>query len=479
MKNIFKHMAWVLIAGLAMTACSPEDFTGANGNLPQASDYADNFKVIVDQSTNYANFEFTSAPGVTPVWIIDGASYSSAFSLSKYYRKKGSYTVECKVKNANGISDGTVVKTFVVEKTKMTGFGGFVEDSNYNFFKGLELPNNPGNNDNPAHNPAFWYAPGWNMIDAPRCVLSKGAYTITLPEATTDQWQAQMAINTGLSISADKHYDFSVIVTSSTAHKNVKVKICQADNDNIILMDKNFALDAGEPKALWGSDLEIYSADPEKIPVTDFSNVKVVFDFGGNAENTEVSIESFVLKDHANDDGTEVPDDTPEPTWVAIDSEDNIWNSATFTNSFYYANEDWSGRPNPEMTVDGRAYTFIFPLATALQWQNQVLFNTDLTADTETTYDFCVTLVANKAIGGVTVKLVQTDEVDENGEPVKHDNNYFFAEQIKLEADTDYKFWVSEKKAPEAMHAISLVLDFGGNPDDTKVTVKDIIFQKH
>ncbi len=48
-----------------MTACSPEDFTGANGDIPQASDYADNFKVTVDQSTNYANFEFTSAPGIT------------------------------------------------------------------------------------------------------------------------------------------------------------------------------------------------------------------------------------------------------------------------------------------------------------------------------------------------------------------------------------------------------------------------------
>ena len=81
-------MAGVLIASFAMTACSPEDFTGANGDIPQASDYADNFKVTVDQSTNYANFEFTSAPGITPVWIIDGATYSSAFSLSKYYRKK-------------------------------------------------------------------------------------------------------------------------------------------------------------------------------------------------------------------------------------------------------------------------------------------------------------------------------------------------------------------------------------------------------
>ena len=106
MKNIFKYIAGVLVAGFAMTSCSPEDFTGANGNIPQASDYTDNFKVTVDQTTNYANFEFTSAPGVSPIWIIDGA-YQASYGFSKYYRKKGSYTVECKVKNANGISDGS------------------------------------------------------------------------------------------------------------------------------------------------------------------------------------------------------------------------------------------------------------------------------------------------------------------------------------------------------------------------------------
>lgn len=89
-------MAGVLVAGFAMTSCSPEDFTGANGNIPQASDYTDNFKVTVDQTTNYANFEFTSAPGVSPIWIIDGA-YQASYGFSKYYRKKGSYTVECKV----------------------------------------------------------------------------------------------------------------------------------------------------------------------------------------------------------------------------------------------------------------------------------------------------------------------------------------------------------------------------------------------
>ena len=109
-----------------------------------------------------------------------------------------------------------------------------------------------------------------------------------------------------------------------------------------------------------------------------------------------------------------------------------------------------------------------------LQWQNQVLFNTDLTADTETTYDFCVTLNPNVDLKNVTVKLVQTDEPDK-----KHDENYFFVKQADILANEDNKVWVSNVSAPEAMHAISLVLDFGGNPANTEVSVKNVIFQTH
>lgn len=168
MKNIFKYIAGVLVAGFAMTSCSPEDFTGANGNIPQASDYTDNFKVTVDQTTNYANFEFTSAPGVSPIWIIDGA-YQASYGFSKYYRKKGSYTVECKVKNANGISDGSITKTFEIEKTIMNGFGGFVEDSEFNMFKGVTF--------NVA---SFYYAPGWGQIADPKYTYQNGAFVVSL-----------------------------------------------------------------------------------------------------------------------------------------------------------------------------------------------------------------------------------------------------------------------------------------------------------
>ncbi|TWV11324.1 hypothetical protein FQ707_10985 [Bacteroidaceae bacterium HV4-6-C5C] len=465
MKNIFKYMAGVLIAsaGFAMAACSPEEYTGANGNIPQVSDYSDNFKVSVDQETNNAKFEFTSAPGVTPVWIIDGTSYSSAYNFIKYYRKKGSYTVECKVKNANGISDGSVVKTFEVEKTKMTGFPGFVEDSQYNLFKGIELPNNPGNNDDPTHNPGFWYAPGWSQIAAPQCVLSKGAYTVTLPTATTDRWQAQMAIKTGLAISAGKHYDFSVILTSNVAHKGVKVKICQADNDNLILLDKDFALEAGEPKALWGSDLE----------GADMSNVKIVFDFGGNASNTEINIESFVLKDHANDDGTKVPNQLATP--FDYNDAGNIWKAVdtnkAFTEETYFGDANWNAIPaTPAITHEGSKHTIIIPVATpAEEWHAQWKLYTELPAAANATVDFSLKVNSSIKLPGMTVKL--TDPVD--------DGNFFFAVREALPSG-DYVFRIENAKlAKDAdVQKLLLVFDFGGAPEGAVITVSDITLIK-
>lgn len=116
-------MAYALLGGLMLGACSAEEFSGANGELPDIVDYADKFNIAVDQETNTAKFSFDGTSGVTPVWVIDGA-YSSEFNLSKYYRKKGTYDVECFVKNRNGISKESVRKLFSIEKTKMNGFGG-------------------------------------------------------------------------------------------------------------------------------------------------------------------------------------------------------------------------------------------------------------------------------------------------------------------------------------------------------------------
>ena len=269
-----------------------------------------------------------------------------------------------------------------------------------------------------------------------------------------------------------KNYDFSVILTASVAHSNVTVKLVDSTDDgNFYFEQKGIKLEANEPLCFWKSNM----------PGIDIANLKLVFDFGGNAAGTDMTIESIVLKDHANDDGTEVPviDETPEPTWVAVDSKDNLWNGMTYVNKFFYANSDWSPKPNPALVIDGRSYSLSFPEATAEAWQNQFSFETDLTADTETAYDLHVILYSTVDLKNVTVKLVQTNEVDEDGKEIKHDGNFFFDKKVDLVADSEKAVWAASVKAPEAMHAISLVFDFGGNPANTDVTIKDIIFQKH
>ena len=155
MNKIFRLLGFVPMMLLVLASCSPEDFSAPNGNIPEASDYEDNVEVTVDQETNYAYFNFKSSPGVSPVWIIDG-TYNGNFSAQKYYRKAGTYTVECKVKNANGISDGSIVKTFTINKTVMNGFGGFDAASDKNLFKNATVTRAAG-----------YYAPGWSQIADP------------------------------------------------------------------------------------------------------------------------------------------------------------------------------------------------------------------------------------------------------------------------------------------------------------------------
>ena len=212
------------LAALALVACSPDEYSGADPNgVPQVNDYADAFKVTVDQSTNQAHFTFDpSVQGITPVWIINGSRYSSSYSDSAYYRKAGDYTVECKVKNRNGISDGSIIQTFHVNKTKMNGFAGFVADSKFNMWRQEEAS---------AHKPnTFFYAPGWSQIADPNYSMDGYDYeNITLPKATSEQWQAQMHLPSNISLSAANNYDFSVILTSNTDHNGVTIKVTDVE----------------------------------------------------------------------------------------------------------------------------------------------------------------------------------------------------------------------------------------------------------
>ncbi len=454
MKKIYGYIGSVLLTTamiLGMIACSPDSFPTPNeAGIPIASEYVDAIQIEVDQETNYVTFSFT-AEGVMPVWIIDGSTYSTEFSMRRYYRRAGDYSVEVKIANANGISDGAITKTFQVDKTIMSGFGGFVYESEFNLWTKATIDA-----------PTFWYAPGWEQIADPAYTLSAdGTYTVTLPEATTDTWQAQMAIETNIVTQSTSNYDFSVILTSTIDHPGVMVKLTESTDDDNFYFAQTIKLSANEPTCFWKSDMPGIDA-----------NLKLIFDFGGNAANTVMTIESIVLKDHADDDGTEVPDEelVEEPNWVAVDSSDNIWSGVTFTNWFYTATGDsWEPVANPTLTVSGTEYILNLTEATSMQWQNQVGFVVgDLGISATENYDFRIILEASNDIPNATIKLTDSND----------DQNFLFVMNRDLVAGEEVIVWTADVAGVEASEW-ELVLDFGGNPANTTVVVKDIILQVH
>ena len=338
-------------------------------------------------------------------------------------------------------------------------FNGFNYNHEANLWKPVDAEG--------AHSYSFFYAPGWTQIADPEVSCAGGKYTFSLPSATSEQWQAQCFIipTTDLPLSAATNYDFSCILNSSTDIKKVTLKLTDTTNDGNFLFTENVNLTAFEDYVFYLSDL----------PGIDAAAVKMVFDFGGNPDNTEVSVSNIVLKDHAIDDGTVLPsvpeDPVAGPEEYKYDSEANLWKAADAAHSysFFYA-PSWSQLPNPEVENNGNEYLLKLPSATFAQWQAQFFIIPDnpVALESSKSYDFSVVLNSTTDIRAVTLKL--TD--------VSSDDNFLFTENVNLTAFEDYIFDLSDLPGIDAA-AVKMVFDFGGNPDNTEVTIKRIVLKDH
>ena len=338
-------------------------------------------------------------------------------------------------------------------------FNGFNYNHEANLWKPVDAEG--------AHSYSFFYAPGWTQIADPEVSCAGGKYTFSLPSATSEQWQAQCFIipTTDLPLSAATSYDFSCILNSSTDIKKVTLKLTDTANDGNFLFTENVNLTAFEDYVFYLSDL----------PGIDAAAVKMVFDFGGNPDNTEVSVSNIVLKDHAIDDGTVLPSVPEEPVAgpeeYKYDSEANLWKAADAAHSysFFYA-PSWSQIPNPEVENNGNEYLLKLPSATFAQWQAQfhIIPDNPVALESSKSYDFSVVLNSTTDIRAVTLKLT------ENG----NDDNFLFTENVNLTAFEDYIFDLSDLPGIDAA-AVKMVFDFGGNPDNTEVTIKRIVLKDH
>ena len=118
MKNLFKYTLGVLFAGLTMTACSPDEFEGADPNgIPTVSGI--DYQMTVDQETNQMVASYSPAAGTYPIWILNGTQYSTLQEVGYNNPEAGTYTVELRLGNRNGISQTGIKKEFTFNETKV------------------------------------------------------------------------------------------------------------------------------------------------------------------------------------------------------------------------------------------------------------------------------------------------------------------------------------------------------------------------
>jgi|WetSurMetagenome_2_1015567.scaffolds.fasta_scaffold12911_3 hypothetical protein len=114
MKNIslkiFAFMCLVL-----MVSCSPESFTApSQSGLPKATDI--DATITVNQTTDSVTFKLNNK-GENPIWYFSDGKVSTVNGCSKVFSMAGTYSVEIKVSNANGISEGSVIKQFTINNS--------------------------------------------------------------------------------------------------------------------------------------------------------------------------------------------------------------------------------------------------------------------------------------------------------------------------------------------------------------------------
>ena len=106
------------MAGVMMTACSPDKFEGADPNgIPSVSGV--DFQISVDQETNQMIATYTPQAGTYPIWILNGTTYSTLQEVGYNNPEAGTYSIEMKLGNRNGFSQGSISKSFTFNETKI------------------------------------------------------------------------------------------------------------------------------------------------------------------------------------------------------------------------------------------------------------------------------------------------------------------------------------------------------------------------
>ncbi len=131
----------------------------------------------------------------------------------------------------------------------------------------------------------------WSPIAYTEATHSGNAYELTLPEGLGgSQWQGQFHIDTKLTASASKTYNFQFVMEADQDCPGVTIKLTDAGDTNFFCEGRH-DIPGGEPFVfkLNGATLK---------EGTDASAIRLFFDFGGSPAGTKVKISKIIFKEN-------------------------------------------------------------------------------------------------------------------------------------------------------------------------------------
>ena len=134
----------------------------------------------------------------------------------------------------------------------------------------------------------IYFAPGWNASDQYSYTLTTDGATFVLNAATSDRWQAQFKIPTGVSFTAEDVYQLEFDYKANNAFTG-HVKLYQNDDTYSVNQDLAMTTEVQHFKS------SVYTNKP-------LENVILLFDWGGNPANTTIEVTNIKLLKYVTDD---------------------------------------------------------------------------------------------------------------------------------------------------------------------------------
>ncbi len=146
--------------------------------------------------------------------------------------------------------------------------------------------------ENSAFELGYYFAAGddWHAIDYTEATHTGNAYELTLPaDQGKNQWQGQFHIDTKLTASASKKYDFQFVIETDADCSQVTMKLTDAGDTNFFIEERNDVA-GGEPLTFTWSGVTLKEG-------SDASAIRLFFDFGGSPGGTNVKISKIILRE--------------------------------------------------------------------------------------------------------------------------------------------------------------------------------------